>query len=186
MHLRAPLISTAILALTALLLAGCGGSSNSNSTGAGAGGSPQSAVSSGFKYATCMRKHGVANFPDPVISSSAGGEKVTIRVDPSITGSPAFNSAQKACSSILPAQGAGPDNSPQHTQDLVDFAKCMRAHRVPSFPDPDNQGRLTLQMLQAANIDLKAPAVQAAATACLPASNGAITAVTVKQAEAGG
>lgn len=81
---------------------------------------------------------------------------------------------------------AAPDTSPQHTQDLVDFAKCMRAHQVPSFPDPDNQARLTLEMIQAANINVKAPAVQAAAKACIPASNGAITADNIQRVEAGG
>jgi hypothetical protein len=55
-----------------------------------------------LKFAECMRSHGVSNFPDPQVTSLPGGG-VGVRmggpgsgIDPS---SPAFQAAQKACSS---------------------------------------------------------------------------------------
>jgi len=34
------------------------------------------------KFAACMRSHGVADFPDPVVQQTAGGESVKVRVAP--------------------------------------------------------------------------------------------------------
>ncbi|MEW2487756.1 hypothetical protein [Streptomyces sp. NPDC048411] len=45
------------------------------------------------KYAQCMRKNGVENFPDP----GDGG----MRLDNSITGDPDFKKADKACQDII-------------------------------------------------------------------------------------
>ena len=46
-------------------------------------------------------------------------------------------------------------------------------------------GQLTLAMVDAAGVDVHAPAVQAAARTCLPAADGAITAAQVYRAENG-
>ena len=60
-----------------------------------------------LKFSTCMRSHGVANFPDPNFSSSGGGFRVRIGsasggLDPN---SPTFQAAQKACAADLPGRG---------------------------------------------------------------------------------
>jgi hypothetical protein len=44
---------------------------------------------------------------------------------------------------------------------------------------------LTLEMIQAAGVDLTAPQVKTAALACVPAANGAITRADVEQATSG-
>jgi hypothetical protein len=130
-----------------------------------------------------MRDHGVTNFPDPQVN----GNHLTIQINPSITASPAFKSAQKACAYLLPP-GAGQINGPSpaqqkaRTEGLLAFAACVRNHGFPSFPDPDSQGRLTLQMIAQAGINLHQPAVLQAGDACVSASHGQITKADVARA----
>jgi hypothetical protein len=58
-----------------------------------------------MKFVACMRSHGVANFPDPVI----GPGQVSIRVTPSVASSPHFKAAQAVCQRLLPGK---PGTSP--------------------------------------------------------------------------
>jgi hypothetical protein len=173
----------------AVLIAGCGGGGKPTAgVGAGAGsGPPKDFASAAYKYSACMREHGVTSFPDPKVVNEPGHQAVGIHVTPAMTGSPAFAAAHKACNSILP--DSGPSNvgpSPQQVQarikGLVSFASCMRSHHVLTFPDPTTQGQLSLTMVQAAGIDLRAPAVQSAARACVPASQGQLTEAQVTRA----
>jgi hypothetical protein len=55
-----------------------------------------------LKYATCMRAHGVPNFPDPKVSSDGEiefGVAPRSHVNP---GSPQFKAAEQACQQLLP------------------------------------------------------------------------------------
>jgi hypothetical protein len=173
-----------------LLGAGCGSSPGSPS---GSTTPPtKDFASSAYRFSSCMRNHGVADFPDPRVSSGANGQvSVMVRITPSITGSPQFKAAQKACRGILPAPGnvsATQLAQQQHAraQNLLAFATCLRSHGVPGFPDPTSQGQLTLQMVKAAGVDLHAPAVLTAAKACIGVAHGAITAADVERAVNGG
>jgi hypothetical protein len=77
-----------------------------------------------------MRSHGVPNFPDP----TAGGPSVIPNwIDPQ---APAFQTAQKVCAKFL--GGASGQGSPSESRklELLNLAKCMRTHGLPSFPDP--------------------------------------------------
>lgn len=61
-----------------------------------------------LKFSTCMRAHGVPNFPDPKFSG--GGTRVSLKIGSSSginPGSPQFQAAQKACQSNLPFGGKG-------------------------------------------------------------------------------
>ena len=94
-----------------------------------------SATKSDFlKFASCMRSHGVPNFPDP---SPGGGIQISpgSGLDPA---SPAFQSAQNECKKLLP--GGGPDRAPtpsaSDTRAALAWAQCIRKHGVPNFPDP--------------------------------------------------
>jgi hypothetical protein len=97
-------------------------------TACGSSTQPQARVSinAGVKFAQCMRNHGVTDFPDP----GASGPQVT-----PFSTAPAFVAANKAC-------GGGPGGPGQvhpteeQRQNAFTFAKCMRAHGVPHFPDP--------------------------------------------------
>src|SRR5215469_3743229 len=152
--LATPRIAAAITATVGLaLLAAC--SSSPSSTGSSgspdAGGSapPPSAVA----FTSCMRSHGVPNFPDP--SGSGALPKTSpqrLRVSSS-----QFQAAQRACQHLLPStvnnsalqqcEAAGICTRAE-TQLMLNaglrFAGCMRSHGVPKWPDPtrDSQGRV--------------------------------------------
>jgi hypothetical protein len=186
-----PMIALAIAAL-ALLAAGCGGSGKAKTSSSAGGKPPASITAAAYKYSRCMREHGVSSFPDPQVVNSAGQHGLSIHIDPAITGSPDFISAQKSCAGIMPAPsngnagGQSPQQEAAHLKGVLGFATCMRSHHVANFPDPDTQGDLTPEMLTSAGINVHAPAVDAAASACVSSSNGQITASDVAQAESGG
>jgi hypothetical protein len=89
-----------------------------------------------LRYAACMRKHGVPNFPDP--SASRG---FTIPMDRS---SPAWGAAQATCRKLLPYGGPpGPDSathpSAQALASMLRVSQCMRRHGIREFPDPGSR-----------------------------------------------
>jgi hypothetical protein len=120
-HRREILIALAAVSLT-LVAAACGSLVKSSS--AAASGDPS------LKEAQCMRLHGVPNFPDP----SPGGPSVIPNwINPQ---APAFRSAQTACAQFLRGSGSPASSSESEKLELLSLAKCMRAHGLPSFPDP--------------------------------------------------
>jgi hypothetical protein len=56
-----------------------------------------------LRYADCMRKNGVPDFPDPKRGANGGVILGGARVNPN---SPSFQKAQQACQSIMQAPGA--------------------------------------------------------------------------------
>jgi len=159
----------------ALLAAACGSAPSSPDTSSSSSNNPAAAA---FKFASCMRDHGVPNFPDPQVTTTPGGGSVGIRqAVPASTGrSPKFKAAQNACKGILPAPGSsGPGQQGPSKQVFLAFARCLRSHGIPGFPDPNAQGQLTLQMISAAGVDLKAPSFLTAGRACVGVTHGQIT-----------
>jgi hypothetical protein len=173
----------------ALALAACGGSSNPSartSPSSTSKGSPPSYAKSQLAAAACMRKHGVPDFPDPTFG--AGGAQVNLHLPAAMGSSPAFALAQKDCAKLgLELAGyAGQSVTPTGGEmaQWVAVARCMRAHGVPNFPDPTTSlppNRATYPARYSAafdmngidwaipkSIDLQAPAVKHAATACGP------------------
>jgi hypothetical protein len=56
-----------------------------------------------LKYSECMRSHGIANFPDPVETSTGVSVKTAgTGIDPY---SPQYKAADKACRALVPAGG---------------------------------------------------------------------------------
>ena len=173
---RAGPLAAVIGASAMVMLAGCGGSSPSTSTGGGgsnssaAAGGDSSAVAppnsnsvaaDAVKFARCIRSHGVSDFPDPPSSGQ-------LTIPPDDRNTPAFERAQKACRSLMPggAGGAGPNGqkSDMTRAQALRLARCIRAHGVPNFPDPNASGGISL-----GNINTNSPAVKAALQACHPA-----------------
>lgn len=183
-RLSHPLATLAVAGLTAALVAACGGSKKPPSSSVSGQGSKNSAVSSAYHYADCMRSHGVSSFQDPHVHQSGNSMSVGFRVDPAITESPDFKSAQKACAHILPGLSNGP--TPAQTrareQAILAFARCMRQHGFPKFPDPTSQGQLTPAMLSKAGIDLQQPAIRPSADACVSVTHGIISRADINQA----
>jgi hypothetical protein len=60
-------------------------------------------TSQALKFTACMRAHGLADFPDPVVSSTGISQQLPQGVSPN---SPQFQFAQQACRKLRP--GGGP------------------------------------------------------------------------------
>lgn len=136
----------ALLVGLALLLAGCGGGHSST----GSSGTPRSGASSAspsaVAFAACMRGHGVPSYPDP----DSSGQLPKGSAQQFGVSSSDYAAAQQACRRLLPTGGSffqqfqqcvSSGSCPQQlVQEALTkqrtFARCMRAHGVPSFPDP--------------------------------------------------
>lgn len=174
----------------AVMAAGCGGTSPStgSSTGAAGGhsGPTKQDAQAAFQFSACMRNHGLTNFPDPVVKTSASQSSVIIHLPGGIAGTPVFKSAQAACQHILPKPGSSQNESPAQrharTQAALAFARCMRAHGFPTFPDPSATGDLSLQMVTHAGISFRNPALLTAGENCASSTHGFLTRAQVAQA----
>ena len=164
MSLSVALTSLA-LALAGGVLAGCGSSGSGGSTNTS--GSPSSPIA----LAQCMHAHGVPSFPDP--TSGAGGPGFAVSATPgsstvSINGinfsGPAFQAAIRVCG-LFKRVGSAPQPTEAMRERLLAFARCMRSHGVPDFPDPQFAARAAgLQVRLPA--DHNAPAFQQAVRTC--------------------
>jgi hypothetical protein len=173
-----------VLVLGGAIAVGCGSAGPSSTTTQ----PPRTPVEAAFAYARCMRGHGAPSFPDPQVSTSPGETKIAQRAAPvSAADAPAFKAAEKACHGLLAEIDNGSRAQQQaRTQDLLAFARCLRAHGVAGFPDPGSQGRLSLQMISAAGVDVHSRGFYDAARACVAVTHGAITLADVQAATRGG
>jgi hypothetical protein len=146
-------------ACCALALAACGGS---GSLGSGSGSNGKALA---IEFANCMRAHGVPQFPDP---GQAAGNVVDVQA-------PAVKSAEETCDKLEPnnPEPAGPSESRKLA--AVRFARCMRAHGVPNFPDPTrsqpsgNTPAIDLGgifFVLGPGLDLGSPAIRSASSSC--------------------
>jgi hypothetical protein len=142
------IIATA--AALALLTAACGGSPSSTGAGgapdAGGSASPPSAVA----YSACMRANGVPNYPDP----GSDGQLAKGGARQFGVSSSRLQAAQGACQHLYPANGGViqqcettgdcPQAVVQQALNVMrEYARCLRSHGVPDWPDPtlDSGGR---------------------------------------------
>jgi hypothetical protein len=158
-----PRVTARLLALVATLAgvglaaAGCNGSKAPAAAGLGTTGTTStsaatargavSAAEAPIAWAQCMRSHGVPSF----------------NWTPS--NSPQFKKAQSECVKVIPAD-APPQLVPHEVGPLLAFAKCMRKHGVPSFPDPNSQGHFHQSSLRQS--DPYSPLLQTATETCRP------------------
>ena len=135
----------------ALLAAACSSGSLSSGGSLDAGGLANSRL---VAYSQCMRSHGMPNFPDPT-----GGVPPKVIAQELGVSSSQLQAAQRACQRLLPAAGASLTASSlqrcylagvcpqalvrQAVNAGLQFARCMRSHGAPNWPDPtiDSQGR---------------------------------------------
>lgn len=168
-----------------LLAAGCGGSpsgtgvaqltTTSSSTTTNSSSSASSKRGNPAAFSSCMRSHGVPNFPDP---DSKGG--LTIKGGPGSglnPDSPQFRKAQSACAKYLPNGGkVDPAAQAKALKAALKFSACMRSHGLPNFPDPQaSGGGIRLTMGRSSGLDPRSPQFQAAERACrneLPGPKG--------------
>ncbi|MDQ1441802.1 MAG: hypothetical protein QOG97_2030 [Acidimicrobiaceae bacterium] len=122
-------------------------------------------------YAQCMRSHGVTSFPDPVTTPSGSYGFRTQGVDPK---SSAFQSAGEACRAQAPEGwgDSGKPLTPAQQQQWLNWAKCIRTHGVPDFPDPTFGNGGTVGIARGGE---SSPQVQTAMDACkaqMPTTGG--------------
>ena len=130
------------------LLVACSGSPSSAGPGGTptASGTPTAGSPSAVAYSHCMRADGVPGFPDPAGNGAipkTGAQALGVS-------SSRFQAAQSACQHLLPDATSFQQQTQQCIQAgdcpqaLVQqmltadrkFARCMRSHGVPSWPDP--------------------------------------------------
>jgi hypothetical protein len=161
--------TTAAVLGSAVLATGCGGSNGPGGTGSG------STKAEFLAYSRCMRGHGVSNFPDPT-TPAGGGVAFSIDGGPGSDlnpNNPAFQVANQACRSLLPAGVQVPPPPSPKIAAEVRWARCMRSHGVPGFPDPNSQGAF-----DSAKFNDTSPAFHIASRACTSLQpTGAVTAV---------
>jgi hypothetical protein len=173
----------AMLTGSALLAAGCGGGSSGAKVaqlGTTTGPKPSGASDDPNAYSACMRNHGVGNFPDPEgnLLRTRGIDKNT----------PVFQAAARACRSLAPTPPP-PAMQAQLEAQMLAFAKCMRSHGVPAFPDPQVEHGVPHMQVTAGQIDPNSPIVKAAMVACrskFVGKGAAIEAQKLVQGLAGG
>jgi hypothetical protein len=182
-HLKQPFRPARLLTATAALaaattIAACGSgaptgsttpSRTSSPTGSSAStGSGSNSTSSTLAFSKCMRANGVPNFPD--LSSNGmliQGNAQTMSVNGVSVSAPAFQAARAQCQKYLPSVHASPAQTAQQRQRGLKFAKCMRSHGVPNFPDPEViTGPGGRQEAYLPGIDPQSPAFQGGARAC--------------------
>ncbi len=166
-----------VLGTVALLFAACGGSSGPGVASLGSSTTttttPAAASSNtnnetdyldAVKYAQCMRTNGVPNMPDPnskglFLHTPGKLNGVTIDIN-----SAQYNSANKACTHLLPNGG---QLTPAEQQALLAQAlklvQCLRTHGFPNEPDPSTKGGGVSLLLPGKR---NSPQVQKALEAC--------------------
>jgi len=157
----------------AITLAGCGGSPTPvvPSLAGSAGHTTQSAQPSQAQNlhsaGECIRQHGIPGFPDPAVTT---GGQLSINKSQLLTVSNAVLSrAFTACRVELARAGfeAGRRHpaalTPAQIAQILAFARCMRSHGIPNFPDPaPGTGEITLPP----GTSKDSPVLQAADRAC--------------------
>jgi hypothetical protein len=143
----------------------------------------QTQLVAALAFARCLHSHGFPNFPDPNRGGQITHEMLAnAGIDPR---QPAVLHAADACVSathgLLTKAGvarfAAEQNAPgasgfagaptqaqikQGPPDAVRFARCMRSHGVPYFPDPTSPRQYKIQI----GAGQRSPAFQSAMTAC--------------------
>jgi hypothetical protein len=157
----AVLVMAGILAV-GVALAACSDGSSTPGAATGSpvtGASPSADGSTGLlAYSSCMRSHGVPNFPDP---ASSGGIPKETGQQLGVSDSQ-LQAAQNACQHLIPP---GESLSGQQIQTItaqqqqyyLKAAACMRSHGITNFPEPVFQnGQVEFPELQHL-VDLNSP-----------------------------
>ena len=139
-HRPARLLAAGAVLAAATTIAACGSSSPNTASSAttSATSVASSSSDSTLAFSKCMRANGVPNFPD--LSSNGmrieGGTGQTISVNGVSVNAPAFLTARQSCERYMPHAHGSQTQNAQQTQRGLQFARCMRSHGVPNFPDP--------------------------------------------------
>jgi hypothetical protein len=124
-----------MMAVAALPAVACSNGPSSAGAGRSPGAGGSAIAASAVRYTSCMRSHGVPEYPDP--GSSGQLPKITPANEAQLGVSDSrFQTATTACQALWPYQGPTQAQVRQELTDALTFARCMRAHGVPNWPDP--------------------------------------------------
>ncbi|HEX4680443.1 MAG TPA: hypothetical protein VH210_14685 [Gaiellaceae bacterium] len=128
-------------------------------------------------FAGCVRAHGLPSFPDPVLSRS--GVPQFPENAPSVTGG-ALTACREVAARIPPQYTETAPVSASDFQKLRVLARCVRAHGVPDWPDPNSLGQFPIpSRIETGGKTLFIPAVHACAR-LNPDPNGGIHVVRAR------
>jgi hypothetical protein len=131
------LLPLAALAIIALISAACTNTPVETSTGSSGGNTNAASAprEQTVKFAECMRKNGVRQFPDPDASGNLTIDQIAngSSLD---TNSAVFKQANTACKDLEPPGFTGGKRSPEQQKAALKFAQCIRDNGVKDFPDP--------------------------------------------------
>jgi hypothetical protein len=148
----------------ALLVTGCGGSNGPGAAGSAASTSGPATYAQMVAYSQCMQSHGAPAFPSPAKGPAGSyGYPMDPQISGQLTG-PGYNAALKACQKLKPRGGGLTPAERQAAIDaLLKFARCMRTHGLPDFPDPTTNGHgIQIDF----PVDPSSPQFQSALKAC--------------------
>ena len=116
------------------------------------------------EWAACMRSHGDPNQIDPTVDATK-----VIQITLGWAGG--LRGANGACGSYLSAAetalGGDASSASSDQSTALKFAQCMRANRVPDYPDPTgNDNSQTIHASNGSDLNPANPTYQAAATLC--------------------
>lgn len=129
-----PAIATSVLACAC-------GSNTPTAPGSGRSDGRSAKADKAVKFARCMRKNGIGQFPDPPASRNFTIDEIANGSSLNTT-SPAFTQALSACKTLEPTGFAGTSRNSQQQGVALQFAACMRKNGVPDFPDPTRNSPL--------------------------------------------
>jgi hypothetical protein len=146
-------VLAASLVSAALLAAACGGSPTSSA-------STESRYQQAVAYSKCMRSHGDPAWPDPGPQGAFPNNNGSLD-----RSSAAYKAAANACKGLAPTAGIPPAQQQQAFSQFLKYSACMRAHGIPKFPDPTQDGGgVGIQI--SGNIGQHTPQFKAANQAC--------------------
>ena len=169
-------------AVMALLAVACGGGPSSAGSGGAASAGGSSSSRSAVAFSRCMRSNGVPNYPDP---DSNGVLRKTAPQQFGVSASQ-FQAAQTACQHLLQDGGSlvqcetagacSPAQMQQMMTDDLTFARCMRSHGVPNWPDPTESGGRVVFTLDGTGIDHHSTPIEDKMNQCEPVAPNAVLA----------
>jgi hypothetical protein len=137
--------------LLAVILAGCAQPSTGDGVATAGGAGTQTAQSASaskapdadgpFKYSKCMRENGLPDFPDPK-TNGGGGFSLSL---PEGADRAKIEEASKKCKQFMPNGGQPQKPSPEMVEGARKMAQCMRENGFPDFPDPDENGGISIK-----------------------------------------
>jgi len=162
-------------ASVAFLVAACG---TQHAVSSGSGSVDQRATVVLRSLARCVRAHGLPDFPDPQI----GSDGVPRFPDSAPRVPVAARQACRAVAAQIPPQYTSTTAvSPTDYQKLLRLARCVRAHRIADWPDPNALGEFPIDpRIQQGGKALFVPAVRACAR-LNPDPNGGVHVVRAQR-----